>query len=424
MKLKKLILTNFRCYEKFEIEFDKRLNVIVAENGGGKTTILDAIAIAYGAMLTRFPKVKGKTFENSDLRLDFNNKLVPYMRVDVETYNGLSWDRTQARNQTKATKKLIPEAKGLSQLYNYVDEIVDKEYSKVEEKYEIPLIMYYGTNRTVLQTPMRKRNFKKEFSRYEALSGAIEPYTNFSRLFQWFDAMRNEEQYQITQRRDFDYKLPELEAVRDALNIILPQMKNPRIETRPLRFVVDKIIDNRKVTFRIDQLSDGYKIVLSMVMDISARMAEANPHLENPNNSEALIMIDELDLHLHPRWQQTILTDLQKAFPHAQFIVTTHSPQVLTTVSKQHIKIITFDEALEPEISPLARESADALAYIMDTNVKPPLNILDDIHRYEQLVKNGEIESSKAKDIKKLFDEIGYEIPRQDLELWQFLAGR
>jgi predicted ATP-binding protein involved in virulence len=73
-------------------------------------------------------------------------------------------------------------------------------------------------------------------------------------------------------------------------------------------------------------------------------------------------------------------------------------------------------------MSPLARESADALAYVMNTNVKPPLNILDDIHTYEQLVKNGKVESSKAKEIKQNFDNIGYEIPPQDLELWIFLA--
>ena len=100
----------------------------------------------------------------------------------------------------------------------------------------------------------------------------------------------------------------------------------------------------------------------------------------------------------------------------------THSPQVLTTVSKQHIRVITFDEALEPKMSPLARESADALAYVMDTNVKPPLDILEQIHTYEQLVKNGEIDSLKAKEIKKIFDKVGYEVPQQDLELWIFLA--
>ena len=74
-----------------------------------------------------------------------------------------------------------------------------------------------------------------------------------------------------------------------------------------------------------------------MVMDISARMAEANPHLPNPNKSEALIMIDEIDLHLHPRWQQSILKDLQKAFPNVQFIVTTHSPFVLSSIENSVI---------------------------------------------------------------------------------------
>jgi len=411
VKLKKLTLTNFRCYENFEINFNEKLNVIVAENGGGKTTILDAIAIAYGAMLTRFPKVKGKTFEGSDLRVDFNNKLVPYMRIDVETYNGLSWDRTQARNQTKTTKKLIPKAKGLAQLHNYVDEIVDKEYSETDDKYEIPLIIYYGTNRTVLQTPMRKRNFKKEFPRYEALTGAIEPYTNFTRLFQWFDAMRYEEQYQITKRRDFDYRLPELEAVRDALNILLPQMKNPRIETRPLRFVVDRVIDNREVTFRIDQLSDGYKIVLSMVMDISARMAEANPHLPNPNESEALIMIDEVDLHLHPRWQQTILVDLQKAFPNVQFIVTTHSPQLLSTVEAKSIQgLILKNETLEltPFDFSLGAKSHELLDNIFGVNERPQnIKIVQKLNRYLELVDLNLYDKKEAKELREELDHWG-----------------
>ena len=423
MKLKKLTLTNFRSYENFEINFNKKLNVIVAENGAGKTTILDAIAIGYGAMLTRFPKVKGKTFEESDLKFDDENRLSPYMRVELESYHNVIWDRTHARNKSKAVKKLIPEAIGLTQLHEMIDNMVEAEYEQGYIEFEMPLVMYYGTSRAVLKSPMRNRNFKKDFSRYEALTGSIEAYTNFTRLFQWFTAMQNEENQDIKDRRDFDYKLPALEAVRRAIEVILPEMINPRIKRSPLRFVIDKVVEGKNVTFRVDQLSDGYKTVLAMVMDISARMAEANPHLEeNSNNSEALIMIDEVDLHLHPRWQQTILIDLQRAFPHAQFIVTTHSPQVLTTVSRKHIRVITFNEAIEPQISPLARESADALAYIMNTNVKPPLDILENIHRYEQLVKNGEIESPLAKSIKKEFDEIGYEIPKQDLELWQFLA--
>jgi len=417
-----LKLTNFRNYEDFEIEFNENLNVIVAENGAGKTTILDAIAIGYGAMLTRFPKVKGKTFESSDLRHNNENKLSPYMRIELETYNNLFWDRTQTLNKSKAIKKLIPQARGLHQLYLYLDSVIDKEhtfektletknthvivktkidkeeYVTVEIKDELPLIMYYGTSRAVLKSPMRKRNFKKEFSRYEALSGSIEAYTNFTRLFQWFDAMQNEENQQIKIQRNFDYKLAELEAVRKALSVMLPNMKNPRIITRPLRFVVDQEVDGHEVTFRIDQLSDGYKTVLAMVMDISARMAEANPHLkEQSNNSEALIMIDEVDLHLHPRWQQTILIDLQKAFPNAQFIVTTHSPQVLTTVESSAIQIISNSKLYSAPLGTEGAEASRILKRVFGVELRAPQNsVTIKLNKYLDLVYNDKWDEALA----------------------------
>ncbi|RKZ54175.1 MAG: hypothetical protein DRR00_01875, partial [Candidatus Parabeggiatoa sp. nov. 3] len=138
------------------------------------------------------------------------------------------------------------------------------------------------------------------------------------------------------ERQDFSYKLNELTAVREAIESMLPKFKNPRIEINPLRFMIDwEQEDGRVKKFQIEQLSDGYRTVLAMVMDISSRMSEANPQLGN--NSPAIIMIDELDLHLHPKWQQSILSDLTRTFPNAQFIVTTHSPQILSTVKKEYI---------------------------------------------------------------------------------------
>ena len=408
MKLKKITLTNFRSYENFEINFNTKLNVIVAENGAGKTTILDAIAIGYGAMLTRFPKVKGKTFEESDLKFDNENRLSPYMRIKLESYNDIIWDRTQARNKSKAVKKLIPEAIGLAQLHEFIDGMVESEYEQGYVGYEMPLVMYYGTSRAVLKSPMRKRNFKKDFSRYEALTGSIEAYTNFTRLFQWFDAMQIEENQEIKDRRDFDYKLPALEAVRRAIEVMLPEMVNPQIKRSPLRFVIDKIVEGKNVTFRVDQLSDGYKTILAMVMDISARMAEANPHLEeNSNNSEALIMIDEVDLHLHPRWQQTILIDLQKAFPNAQFIVTTHSPQVLTTVESSNIQIISD---LKLYSAPLGTEGAEAsriLKRVFGVDLRPPQNsITIKLNRYLDFVYDDKWELEEALHLREELDTI------------------
>ena len=432
MKLKKLSLTNFRNYENFIINFNENINVIVAENGAGKTTILDAIAIGYGAMLTRFPKIKGKTFEKSDLRIDFDNKAVPYMRVQLESYikaikknkdmtshslfaeddeSNITWDRTQLRNQSQSTKRLTPKAKGLKELYDYVDSIVDKEYEENIADYEIPLIMYYGTSRAVFKDSIRKGHFKQEFSRYGALSSSLKSDTNFTRYFQWFSAMENEENRQIKEQKDFNYKLPALEAVRKSIEIMLPQITNPRIKIDPFRFVVDKLIDNKKVEFRINQLSDGYKTVLAMVMDISARMAEANPHLANSNKSEALIMIDEIDLHLHPRWQQTILIDLQKAFPKAQFIVTTHSPQVLTTVEPQNIQALVLKNGkieIEKFDFSWGAKSHELLYKILDVDERPQnLEIVKILNTYIELVDNNLYNSDEAIKLRKTLDEWG-----------------
>jgi len=115
-----------------------------------------------------------------------------------------------------------------------------------------------------------------------------------------------------------------------------------------------------------------------------------------------------------------------RTFPLTQFIVTTHSPQVLTTVRKENIRIIRKTEedyvAEMPTISPLAREASDALAYIQDTNVRPPLQILEKIHEYEQLVRSGLMDSDVGREVKAELDAAGYEIPEADLALWQFLG--
>jgi len=140
-----------------------------------------------------------------------------------------------------------------------------------------------------------------------------------------------------------------LTAVREAIESMLPKFKNPRIEINPLLFMIDwEQEDGTIKKFQIEQLSDGYRTVLAMVMDISSRMAEANPQLGN--HSPAIIMIDELDLHLHPKWQQTILSDLTRTFPHAQFIVTTHSPQILSTVKKEYIFILENGSMVVEEV--------------------------------------------------------------------------
>ena len=143
---------------------------------------------------------------------------------------------------------------------------------------------------------------------------------------------------------DRNYQLPVLKAVRNALHqILVCRYKNPRIELSPMRFVMDEQTEEDSREVRIEQMSDGYRIMVAMVADIASRLAEANPSDENPLDGKGIVLIDEADLHLHPAWQRKILHDLSVVFRNIQFIVTTHSP-LIAMGAADIAQILVFDE--------------------------------------------------------------------------------
>jgi predicted ATP-binding protein involved in virulence len=182
----------------------------------------------------------------------------------------------------------------------------------------------------------------------------------------------------------------------------------------------------------VNILSDGIRNMIGLVADIAHRTARLNPHLRESAavGTPGIVLIDEVDMHLHPQWQQVVLQSLQQAFPLIQFIVTTHSPQVLTTVRKENIRVFLRDEigawtTAAPATSPLAHESGDALARIMDTNPRPEVpGILPDLHAYELLARAGKGDSEQAREIRTRLDSVGFEFSDADRALFDFLARR
>ena len=138
------------------------------------------------------------------------------------------------------------------------------------------------------------------------------------------------------------------------------------------------------------------------------------------------MLIDEVDIHLHPTWQQRVLDDLMKAFPNTQIIVTTHSPQVLSTVSREHIRKLQPEggiiKAEIPDFSPLAHESGAALARVMDTHREPRLPIQENIRRFEQLMRAGQEDSEEAQTLRELIEAMGYQFLDSDLRKWALLG--
>lgn len=432
MKLERLHLKNFRCFDELSIEFGKRLTVIIAENGAGKTAILDAIAIGFGRYLTKLPGVAGRTTKETDLRVTQGERREPFMMLawEASTREGtsLTWSGGRKRDgavSAAAIKKLLSEEqesllrRGLKELDEFTLGLVQAEAEN--QAYFLPVIAYYGTNRAIREEVQRRRGFKKNFSRFDALAGSLDPDSRFRAAFEWFNAMEDAERRERETRRDFDYQHPELQAVRAAIVRLLPVgFSKPRTEIRPLRFVIDRLApDGTTRTLRISQLSDGYRVVLGLTMDFARRLAQANSRMAtdgmqivNPLDLPAIALIDEIDLHLHPSWQQRVLTDLMQTFRNTQFIVTTHSPQVLTTVKAECIrglkyidgKVVVKDDYQFSE----GAEAQLALEDILGVSPRPQdLDVVKQLNAYLDLVAKDQWDTPAASELRKKLDEWG-----------------
>ena len=276
MRLKSLSLKNMRLFGKAEqtINFreDKNVTIIVGNNSTGKSSILDSISIQISSLLSHFPGQSVKQYQETDVHIDENGKQSQYLNVKAElttTYNGPVVINRSRKGAGKAIETDLKQAK------HYADLLMEMVNDPNQECI-LPLVAYYGTGRGQIQAPERKRGFQKVFSRWDAYKNTLESSTNFKRFFEWFDLMEDEERREQVNRKDFEYRSPVLETVRKALSIFIgDRFTNPHIELKPLRFVMEETAENgQKRQLRIEQMSDGYKIITAMVADIASRMAE------------------------------------------------------------------------------------------------------------------------------------------------------
>lgn len=312
--------------ESQTIIFDasKPVTIILGNNGSGKSTILDVASIMLSAFTGSFPGNSEKQFTDADIHVDDNNTLSDYLSCKAVISADMDYDiERYRRGLSKAPQ---PQLKSLRA---YAESLLTR--LKTPDA-ELPILAYYGTNRTYLQTPARRTYSKKLYRRWDCYNSSLDTSTEFRRFFSWFDNKEDEERREKEERKDFDYRDPVLESVRKAIRDLLKgRYANPRIDIHPLRFDLDQLDNQGQVdkTLRLEQFSDGYKIIIAMVADIASRMAEGNPDMDEPLMTSGIVLIDEVDLHLHPKWQRTILKDLHRVFPNVQFIVTTHSPIIL-----------------------------------------------------------------------------------------------
>ncbi len=323
MRIEFIELKNFRNIVSQEISFkDKDFVVLIGDNGSGKTSILEAITKAYVPVLRA---INSEAMKNCDL----TNGDIQSGTSGTSVKIGIALDgKTYVWTNRRRLSAAVP-FEDAEQKQNDLKELKVK-YGELVEKKQLPLVLYYGTDRIIREVPQRGHIRKFEIT--DALGKCFDNVILFRDFYDWF---KTEEDVELRGlRQDPFYKNPRLNCVREALARMIKGYTNLRIELNPSRML---ITNDKDVDLRIDQLSGGYKAILSVVADIAKRLSMANPNSENPLEEEAVILIDELDLHLHPNWQKTIVDDLKRCFPNCQFIISTHSPFIIQSLKANEL---------------------------------------------------------------------------------------
>lgn len=311
MKIQSIEIKGFRRFADITISnLNPYLNLLIGINGAGKSSVLDAVALMLTAFTSRLTTVnsKGKNIQHNDIKRGLSK-----CSVKLTLDNGVEWTKIVTRKLNKDSES------DYTQLVEFTREY--RQSLDDRKPISVPVIVHYGVKRSVTDIPLR---FPKADSQSpaEAYKDWIDSKASYRDIFPW---LRGEEDYENERRNDDpEFRLRSLEALRKAMKMLLPGYTDMRVRRKPhLEVVVKKNGED----LPLSQLSDGEKCYIALVCDIVRRLSIANP-VSDILSGDGIVLIDEVDLHLHPSWEQTIMEKLHGIFPNIQFIVSAHSPLV------------------------------------------------------------------------------------------------
>lgn len=327
MKVNTIQISNFKGIRSLELPFDGKSTIFFGINGVGKSTILRTIDLIYANIISMLVSSKAKLAQ-----LELDDISYGKTRADIHATfkfpDGSLKEYTRSISRAEGKKHNPGELRNLVNLFEalYIEKGYDDgngNWIEKEDTKNMPVFVNYGVNRSVFDVPLRVTK-SEQFTKLSAFDKAIESKIDFRTLFMWF---RNQEDIENQEkvRKSAAYEDRSLSAVKKAMLAMLDGFDDIHIDRKPLAMKVKK--DGQSL--KINQLSDGEKCTIALFGDLARRMALANPQLDNPLNGQGVVLIDELDLHMHTSWQRKVVRVLSQTFPNIQFIITTHSPQIL-----------------------------------------------------------------------------------------------
>jgi ABC-type multidrug transport system ATPase subunit len=405
MIVTELKLANLRAVELAEFHFQPGFNLVVGVNGVGKTTVLDALRICFSRILPSITESQSSPipFKVSDIRAG-----LPFLDAQVLLElgeNGFRYTRRQwrerfakdnAKNIERMRREILNSERLRDRPRNLLRELEDS-YGVSDRDYFIPPrpalqkearvsriasnCVFFSTNRAVVSEGGALKTKAVGGTSAAYAEGLVARPMRVGFYASWMRA-------QIALASEVPLAGRHIEVLREAVSRFLPDYKNLRPSSEDDGRLV---VDHAGVELDVGQLSDGERGVMALVLDLARRLSIANQSLEDPLKAgEAIVLIDEIDLHLHPKWQRQIVRNLVEVFPQCQFIATTHSPQVIGEVEHDRIQII-----------------ADGLVY------SPTHSFGVDSSRVLEEIMNAD---QRTREVNELLSKLSHEIGGQHLE--------
>ncbi|MCL2524443.1 MAG: AAA family ATPase [Betaproteobacteria bacterium] len=416
MKLTSIHLQNYRAHQDLRVEFNACFNVIAGINGSGKTSLLKGIAETLSGSIFGLPNIPAPIFGEpayayvNTVQVEERYRFEPQFPVVVEAKGrALASDFTiEVRKDSDIAPSRTPG--GNSPLR---DAIHRRENSLAAQKEIIlPITAFYRANRQWLA------------ERSQVMAAAMEKSSRYDGYQQWWDAAVNVsalqhwvigkclERFQRsseTGKRFYEIDDDELALVNTALSAAIENIGDLRYDMQQKSLLVDwrQTEGEAQKTISFDHLSDGQRALICLVADIARRICLLNPQLgkEVIRQTPGVVLIDELDVHLHPRWQRRIVNGLKAAFPAVQFIAASHSPQILGELQPEEIILLCEGGTSHPQVS-YGLDSSQVLKEIMGASARN----LDVEKELKQLFV--ETESNRLAEAKHLLDELRKKAPQ------------
>jgi len=336
MFIQQLEIENFRGISKLTLPMDRKVTIFCGVNGAGKTTLLDAIShhLSWFILKVRRSSQGGS---GDQISLDEIQNGKSFAKIKAQFKDG-----TEEYSVTLLKTRSGHIVAGKSDMtdFSFLADAYKQKITEGPESASLPILAYYTVQRNA-EGEVRRIKTKHTFDLLSTYDNALNPQVNFRTFFEWYRALEDIENEQY---RDLVMEAggkcdiavnPQLKLVREVIEKFTG-LKKLAIKRNPLRMQLEK--DGKVLS--VEQLSQGERDLLALVGDLTRRIVIANPSKEDPLAGEGIVLIDEVELHLHPKWQRQVVHLLSTTFPNVQFIVSTHSPQVLSEAEKDSIMLL------------------------------------------------------------------------------------